>query len=364
VADDTKPESPPAPRGTDLRTFLIADIRGYTRYTQAHSDDAASEVTARFAALVRETVAEYSGELLELRGDEALCVFDSPREAVRSAIELQRRLRAPAAGQEPFPLGVGIGLDAGEAVPTEGGYRGRALNFAARLCAVAKGGEILASEGLAHLAHPVAGVRFGQTRSIRLKGVGDPVRVVEVIPEEPLPPPPAPLRPDRRNRRSWVIGWIWRVHPNLSLGPRIDNVPGDRLAYGSGVLWGYGYGLAQWINLETGQRRHYPVNNGDIGVYTTPGLTIAQAAAWLAGPVGHLFQYNTSGLQRSIPIATGANTVATDGHWLWVAGLDGTITRINAFTQRPAQTFDLHHAAQGIACYDGRVWIAVDEAKP
>jgi class 3 adenylate cyclase len=35
------------------------------------------------------------------------------------------------------PLGVGIGLDAGEAVPVGDGYRGAALNFAARLCAIA-----------------------------------------------------------------------------------------------------------------------------------------------------------------------------------------------------------------------------------
>ena len=36
-----------------------------------------------------------------------------------------------------LPLGVGIGLDAGEAVPVEGGYRGGTLNLAARLCGLA-----------------------------------------------------------------------------------------------------------------------------------------------------------------------------------------------------------------------------------
>src|SRR5919204_634892 len=81
--------------------------------------------------------------------------------AFGTAVELQRRLREPVEGRWPVPLGVGIGLDAGEAVPTEGGYRGRALNFAARLCAAARGGEVLASEGLVHLAHPLEGVRFG-----------------------------------------------------------------------------------------------------------------------------------------------------------------------------------------------------------
>jgi class 3 adenylate cyclase len=43
-----------------IRTFLIADVRGYTVFTQED-------------------------------GDEALAVFDSPRQAIRAAVELQRR---------------------------------------------------------------------------------------------------------------------------------------------------------------------------------------------------------------------------------------------------------------------------------
>ena len=148
-------------RGADLRTFLIADIRGYTRYTRDHGDEAASAVAARFAAIVRGAVPEFDGELLELRGDEALCVFSSARQALRAAVALQRRLRTPVEG-EHFPLGVGIGLDAGEAVPTEGGYRGSALNLAARLCGQAGGGDILATERLVGLAGTVTGLHWGR----------------------------------------------------------------------------------------------------------------------------------------------------------------------------------------------------------
>jgi hypothetical protein len=48
-----------------------------------------------------------------LRGDEALSVFGSARQAIRAAVELQTRFRA---ADSAFPLGIGIGLDAGEAV--------------------------------------------------------------------------------------------------------------------------------------------------------------------------------------------------------------------------------------------------------
>ena len=81
------------------------------------------------------------GEVVELRGDEALCVFTSARQALRTAVDLQRHFRARVDGEPVFPLGVGIGLDAGEAVPVEDGYRGGALNLAARLCSLAAPGR-------------------------------------------------------------------------------------------------------------------------------------------------------------------------------------------------------------------------------
>ena len=96
---------------TELRTFLIADIRGYTTYTRERGDEAGAALASRFAELVADVVAQRDGRLLELRGDEALVVFLSARKALRAAMELQSRFAAD------LPLGVGIGLDAGEAIP-------------------------------------------------------------------------------------------------------------------------------------------------------------------------------------------------------------------------------------------------------
>ena len=55
-----------------LRTFLIADIRGYTRFTEEYGDEAAADLAASFAELVADGVHAHEGELVELRGDEAL----------------------------------------------------------------------------------------------------------------------------------------------------------------------------------------------------------------------------------------------------------------------------------------------------
>jgi class 3 adenylate cyclase len=183
-------------RRVEIRTFLIADVRGYTRFSQEHGDEAASQLARSFADVVRSSVSAEAGDLVELRGDEALCAFDSARAALATAIDLQRRSREAVDGKPALPLGIGVGLDAGEAVPTEGGYRGRALNVAARLCSLAEPGEVLASETVAALAGRDGLIGFRARKPVRVKGIHDPIRFVEVVSATPLPPlpsaPPAP----------------------------------------------------------------------------------------------------------------------------------------------------------------------------
>src|SRR5205823_1584424 len=119
-----------------------------------------------------------TGRVLELRGDEALAVFGSPRQALRAAVELQGRFAAKS--EEAHPLKVGIGLDAGEAVRVEGGYRWAALNLAARLCQLAGPGGLLAAlpsgalvareEELRHVRVATDAVVVGQGRTLLLAG--------------------------------------------------------------------------------------------------------------------------------------------------------------------------------------------------
>lgn len=167
-----------------IKTFLIADVRGYTRFTSEHGDEAAARLATRFAELAREAVEAAGGTLVELRGDEALAVFDSARQALRAAADLQERFVAETVADPTLPLAVGIGLDAGEAVPVDGGYRGGALNLAARLCSLAAPGEVLVSPGVAHLARKVEGLDYVERGTVRLKGLEKPVEVVAVRPEQ------------------------------------------------------------------------------------------------------------------------------------------------------------------------------------
>jgi WD40 repeat protein/class 3 adenylate cyclase len=184
---DVSPANDAGPSGAEVKVFLIADVRGYTRFTQERGDEAAARLAARFADVSREGVEGAGGSVIELRGDEALAVFGSPRQALRAAVELQGRFVEESSAEPNLPLPVGIGLDAGEAVPVEGGYRGAPLNVAARLCAMAAPGEILATQEVVHLARRVDGVRFLDQGPSRLKGISHPVHVVRVVVETANP---------------------------------------------------------------------------------------------------------------------------------------------------------------------------------
>ncbi len=125
------------------------------------------------------------GALIDIRGDEALAVFDSTRQAIRAATDLQQVFAEESEADPSLPLRVGIGIDSGEAIALpDGSFRGAALNVAARLCALAHGGEVLVSEGTSRLAGRLPGVRFIDRGRAHLKGIADPVRVIRAAPEE------------------------------------------------------------------------------------------------------------------------------------------------------------------------------------
>jgi class 3 adenylate cyclase/ABC-type transport system substrate-binding protein len=392
VADDTGQGAPIA--ATELRTFLIADVRGYTRFTREHGDEAASDLAARFAEIVRGAVPGFGGELLELRGDEALCVFGSARQALRAAVELQRRLRTPwGEDGRVFPVGVGVGLDAGEAVATEGGYRGGALNLAARLCSVAAPGQVLASESVVHLSQRVDGVQFSAVRSRRFKGIDAPVRLVEVIPETPLPDIPVALvgKPRRFSSaatRMAVAAAVVAAATVVAIGVMFVRGSGgssvglqsnsfglveanghatsplelDESPFGvavSGkVAWlpRYSEDAVLAVDTATGQRQSVPVGDGPAAV------AVGAGSVWVANAGdGTVSEVNPT-VQRvvgaPIYVGNGPSGIAVGLRAVWVAlSVDGAVARIDPDTDRVVDTFSVGTDPTRVAVGFGKVWV-------
>jgi predicted ATPase/class 3 adenylate cyclase len=130
-------------------TFLFTDVEGSTRLLQTLGDQY-PELLAAHHRLMRTALQEWRGQEVDTQGDAFFVTFPSAKDAVLAAIEAQRALAA-----YPWPEGsalrVRMGLHTGEAVAAETGYVGLDVHRAARISAVAHGGQILLSESTAVL---------------------------------------------------------------------------------------------------------------------------------------------------------------------------------------------------------------------
>jgi len=122
--------------------------------------------------------------VIDTRGGEVLAAFTSARRAIRATVELQDAFAHETALEPALPLRVGMGLAAGEAVRVADGFRGGAINLAARLCSTAKAGEVLAGEELVALAGALEGITFEPLGPFELKGLDAPVHVTKIAATE------------------------------------------------------------------------------------------------------------------------------------------------------------------------------------
>jgi class 3 adenylate cyclase len=125
-------------------TFLFTDIEGSTRLVKALRERYA-EVLSEHRRLVRAAIAGHGGHEVDTQGDAFFVAFADAKQAVLCALEIQRTL---AGHQWPagVPVRVRIGVHTGQAVTAGGAYIGLAVHRAARICAAARGGQVLVSQ--------------------------------------------------------------------------------------------------------------------------------------------------------------------------------------------------------------------------
>lgn len=340
----------------DVHAFLIADVRGWTAFTQERGDEGAARLAARFAEVTRSVVANHRGRVLELRGDEALVVFGSPRSAIRGAVALQQRFVEETIADPTLPLTVGIGLDAGEAVPVEGGYRGGALNVAARLCSLAHAGEVLASREIVHLARRVDGVRFTERGPADLKGLEKPVHVVVVRSDHrddaraiaqfvrsPAPPPTPWWR-----SKALVSAVAFAVLAAIIAVPLLAQDGG-----GSSEIDPNSIGV---LDPDSGEVI------ATIGLESRPGSVAAsEDAVWVTNPdVGTVTQFDPNEQQIRDTIQVGENptgiVVGFDAAWVVESG-GPTVSRISLATREVFDPIPVGNGPTGIAIGEGSVWV-------
>jgi predicted ATPase/class 3 adenylate cyclase len=165
------------------RSFVLTDIVDSVSLWE-RDPDLMAEAVARHDAIINQAVTAAGGMLVRAKGegDSTFSVFTHPAEAVAAAGAIQK---AVSTEQWPStaPVRVRVGVHTGDAEPRDGDWYGPAVNRAARLRALADGGQTLVSgvtAGLVadQLPEPVRLLYRGRRV---LRGIERPEEVWELV---------------------------------------------------------------------------------------------------------------------------------------------------------------------------------------
>lgn len=161
---------------TARMTFMFTDIVGSTNLAEALGDEAWERLLRWHDDMLRQVIERGGGQIVKTTGDGVFAAFETARAGVETAIAIQRSLREHRESTG-FALSVRIGLHAAEATRRGDDYSGMAIHVAARIGALAGGGEILASaEALAEAGDPATST----PKSVPVRGATAPVTVAAV----------------------------------------------------------------------------------------------------------------------------------------------------------------------------------------
>ncbi len=179
----------PAPTGNlrvDHIAFLFADLNGSTELYEEIGDAEACDIVRQLFTFMAKAISINSGAIVKTIGDAVHAAFTGPRDALLSAIQIQRDIEAFNNRSGRTPINVKIGLHAGCCIAltmnNQLDFYGAVVNKAARLAGLCSGGDIVVSYEMAteplvertlRLLEPV-------TENSHLKGFAEPITFIRI----------------------------------------------------------------------------------------------------------------------------------------------------------------------------------------
>ncbi len=162
-------------------SVMFTDLVGSTATSSQLDAVDADQLRDVHFTLLRTAINQHGGREVKNLGDGVMAAFDSTTAALAAAEAIQQAAEAHNRGSSNVPLAIRIGISLGEVVEDDSDYFGDPVVEASRLCAVAAGGQILTTR----LVELTAGRRTTQQLQPvgrrELKGLPEPVDVVEVV---------------------------------------------------------------------------------------------------------------------------------------------------------------------------------------
>jgi len=177
-------------------TVLFSDLSGYTSLAQRLDPEVVKDIIARLFRETTKVVTKYEGFIEKYIGDAVMAVFgairaheDDPIRAIRAAREIHELVSAFSSDYEKQIgqiLAMHTGINTGLVVTGDVDFgkgthsiTGVTLNIAARLCSLAKPGDILV--GSETYRQAIGYFNFDSQEPVQLKGVTGPIQVYKVI---------------------------------------------------------------------------------------------------------------------------------------------------------------------------------------
>jgi len=166
--------------GVPILTIVFTDVvrSSEIKRDQSFGRDSAERDRAYLAAvqvphydLIRECYKEHGGQEVNTMGDAFYLIFPDPVEAVRCSISIQDQLLREPISTPRGPLRLRIGIHTGAPQPFDDDWHGTDVDTAARVEAMATGGQILVSPTTYELVRHMTDIGFHRMGEFMLKGI-------------------------------------------------------------------------------------------------------------------------------------------------------------------------------------------------
>lgn len=165
-----------------VAAIVAGDIAGLSRLMDLDAEGTHARVMRIERDLIKPSIAEHGGRLLQATGNGFIAVFDSLLEAVRCAIDIQQnmsRQNMPLPADQRLEYRIGINLD--DVILEEDDIYGESVNVEYRLESIADPGQVYISGDIyEQIKHKLA-FRYELLGGRKVKNIAAPMRVYRVV---------------------------------------------------------------------------------------------------------------------------------------------------------------------------------------
>jgi adenylate cyclase len=163
---------------------MFADIVGSTRLYEIMGDEVAEKLVTTTLKQLSEIVNRSHGVTIKSSGDDVMCSFSNVENALNAARDMHLFLAERTAPSKDYKIAIRIGANTGPVIESEGDIYGDAVNLAARVAALARGGKTLVTGYTVEQLSEVTRKRCQRLTTTTVKGKELPIDIYDVVWEQ------------------------------------------------------------------------------------------------------------------------------------------------------------------------------------